>query len=275
MLRWMQGRDLAIRALVMAVLVLGWLGPAPGALAQDMMKDLDLSSPDMTEAELSREDVMAALADASAEKPADFTGKRLNGLDLGGLDLSGAIFRAARLNNADLKGANFEGAVLDQAWMLNVNLTGANLKGANLFQAQLVGATLDRADFSNARVASDLSKASVKGARFNGASLGADMKNQSMGLMRGVLRKADLEGADFTGADLSRVDFEFASLKGANLTDANLMRASLGGADLTGAIIDGANFNEADVTSAKLRALIGADNSNLDQARHLKSAFRD
>ena len=53
------------------------------------------------------------------------------------------------------------------------------------------------------------------------------------------------------------------------------MRASLGGADLTGAIVGGANFNEADVTSAKLKSLVGAENANLDRARNLKAAFRD
>ena len=56
-----------------------------------------------------------------------------------------------------------------------------------------------------ARVAGDLSRASLKGARFDGADLSADMKNQSMGLMRGVLRSADLDGASFAGANLSRV----------------------------------------------------------------------
>ena len=34
-------------------------------------------------------------------------------------------------------------------------------------------------------------------------------------------------------------------------------------------------FNEADVTSAKLKSLVGADNSNLERAYNLKSAFRD
>ncbi len=267
----MSCKSLSLMSLLMAI----WLGHSSNVPAQDMMKDLDLNSPAMIEAEMSRGQVIEQLDANAGGEPLDLTGKRLNGLDLSELDLSGVVLRAARLNNASLKGANLEGAILDQAWMLKADLTGANLKDAKLFQAQLVGAVLDQADFTNARVASDLSRASIKGARFVGASLGADMQNQSMGLMRGVLKKADLEGADFTDADLSRVDFEFASLKGVDFTRANLMRASLGGADLTGAIIEGANFNEADVTSAKLKSLIGADSSNLEKAHNLKSAFRD
>ena len=51
-----------------------------------------------------------------------------------------------------------------------------------------------------------------------GANLGADMKNQSMGLMRGVLKSADLTGAISAGADLSRADFEFSTLIDADLT---------------------------------------------------------
>jgi uncharacterized protein YjbI with pentapeptide repeats len=246
---------------------------AGGAAAQDMLKDVDLSSPEMTEAEMTREELETALD--AADEPIDLTGKRLNGLDLSDLDLSGVILRSARLNAANLRDADLSDAVLDQAWILNADLTDADLSGAHLFQAQLVGSRLDGADFSGARVASDLSRTSLKDAVFVGASLGADMENQSMGLMRGVFRKADLEGADLSGADLSRVDFEFASLRHADLTGANLMRASLGGADLTGAIVDGANFNEADVASAKLKELVGASSSNLDRARNLKSAFRD
>ena len=240
---------------------------------QDLLKGLDLSSPEMTEAEMTREEIEAALE--ASDDVLDLTGKHLNGLDLSDLDLSGVILRSARLNGANLRDADLSEAVLDQAWMLDADLADADLSGAHLFQAQLIGSNLDGVDFTGARVASDLSKTSLKDAIFVGASLGADMQNQSMGLMRGVFKKADLEGADLSGADLSRVDFEFANLRDADLTGANLMRASLGGADLTGAIVEGANFNEADVASAKLKDLVGAENTNLDSARNLKSAFRD
>ena len=60
------------------------------ARAQDMMRYLDLTSPDMVSAEMTRADVEAALASHQT----DFTGKRLSGLDLSGLDLSGVGLRA-------------------------------------------------------------------------------------------------------------------------------------------------------------------------------------
>ena len=121
--------------------------------------------------------------------------------------------------------------VLDQAWALTSDFTIASLKGASLFSTQFRDAKLDGANFEGARVAADFSRASRKGANFKDA----DMKNQSMGLMRGVFRSTDLEGASFENANMARVVLEYARLRGANLRDANLMGSELAGADLTGA----------------------------------------
>jgi uncharacterized protein YjbI with pentapeptide repeats len=93
-----------------AALGLGLL--AATAQAQDMMRDVDLSSPDMVSAETTRAEVEAALATATVAAPADFTGKRLSGLDLSRLNLSSAIFRAARLNKTKLVGAKLDLAVV-------------------------------------------------------------------------------------------------------------------------------------------------------------------
>ena len=97
------------------------------AMAQDTMRGVDLSSPDMVSAEMTRGDIEAALTTATVAAPADFTGKRLSSLDLSGLDLSGAIFRAARLNKTKLAGATLDRAILDQAWLLQADLRGASL----------------------------------------------------------------------------------------------------------------------------------------------------
>ncbi|MEJ2646664.1 MAG: pentapeptide repeat-containing protein [Gammaproteobacteria bacterium] len=258
---------------VWALALAAWLATTM-VWGQDLLQGLDLKSPAMTRAEVTREEVVTRLNAVTRGSPADFTSMRLSGLDLSGLDFKGAILRDARLNNANLRGANLAGAVLDQAWLLNADLMGANLKGASLFQAQLIGATLDRADLSGARAPGNFSRASLKHAKFVGASLGADMRNQSMGLLRGVFRGADLDGADFSDADLSRVDLAFASLRGANLTGADLTFADLSGADLTGATVTGANFEQADVHSAKLKSLVGAEATNLNHARNLANAVR-
>ena len=96
--------------------------------------------------------------------------------------------QSTRINGANLAGANLEGVVLDQAWALKSNFTEANLQKASMFATQLMDAKMDGADFKDARIAADFSRASLQGADFTGANLSADMKNQSMGLMRGVFR---------------------------------------------------------------------------------------
>src|SRR5262249_19088542 len=72
----------------------------------------------------------------------------------------------------------------------------------------------------------------LRGANFTGAKMGADMKNQSMGLMRTDLSGADLAGANFTNADLGRALMRFANLAGANLSAASLTAADRSAADL-------------------------------------------
>jgi hypothetical protein len=89
--------------------------------------------------------------------------------------------------------------------------------GAQMQRVRLAGAYL-----TGARITADLSGASLTGARLAGADLGADMRNQSIGLMRGVLTSADLRNADLNGANLSRADLKFAKLQNANLANRNL-----------------------------------------------------
>jgi uncharacterized protein YjbI with pentapeptide repeats len=122
--------------------------------------------------------------------PRRSTGKKLSGLDLSGLDFSGAILRGARLNKAKLRDAKLDRAILDQAWLVEADLSRASLRHANIFAAQMQRATLDGADLSGARVTANLTGARLVGALLTGANLSADMKNQSMGLMRAVLKSA-------------------------------------------------------------------------------------
>ncbi len=195
-----------------SILALGAIMAAGPAWAQDPMAGVDLSAPKMTEAGMTRAEVAGLVASG---RPVDLSGQWLNGLDLSGLDLSGVNLRAASLNRASLRGTRLAGAVLDQAWMLGADLAGANLDGASLFQTQLRGATLVRATARGARAAGDFTGADLTGADFTGADFSADMRNQSMGLMRGVLRQARAAGAIFRDARMARADMEFADLSGA------------------------------------------------------------
>ena len=191
-------------------------------------------------ADLTSEQVRDALARATPDHPADFAGKSLEKLDLSkfnftGARLAGANLFGAKLVEADFTGADLSGATLDLAWVIRTNFTRANLTHASL-QGLVVSMGMETsaaqapilpgADLSGARIVARLSWANMQGARFVDARMGADMKNQSMGLTRADLSSANLAKADLSGADLT-------------------------GANLTGADVSGANFKQTVLTGAR------------------------
>src|SRR5690242_21041227 len=74
---------------------------------------LSIASP-VAAGELTAETVRAALAAASPEHKADFSGKSLERLDLSGLDLRRATLAGADLYGANLVGADLRGVDLDR-----------------------------------------------------------------------------------------------------------------------------------------------------------------
>jgi uncharacterized protein YjbI with pentapeptide repeats len=233
---------------------------------QDMLLSVDLTTPNMAQAEMSRADI-EAMIDRASGTPLDLSDKRLSGLDLSGLDLRGANLRLSRLNKTVLRDTDLSGANLDQAWLLHANLSGAKLVGTSLFGAQVRNADLSHADLTRAKSIGDFRGANLSGATLIDLKGGADMKNQSMGLMRTVFTSANLEGANLRGADLGRARLDFAILRGADLTDAILTGSDFSGADVTGATIAGADFTNVDVSGAKLRQLKGEDKAKAWGAR--------
>ena len=224
-------------------------------------------------ADLSAEQVRAILAASQPDKPANLSRRSLENLDLSNVDfkhanLFGANLYGAKLDGADLSGANLSWAKLDLAWIMRANFTKANLSNASLF-GPVVSSGLDTspaeapvfrsANFSGARVIARLSRFDLRGANFTDAKMGADMKNQSMGLMRTDLSGADLTGANFTNADLGRALMRFAKLTGADLSGAKLIGVDLSGADLTEADLTGADLTEADLGGAVLSDVRGLD----------------
>jgi BTB/POZ domain-containing protein KCTD9 len=242
--------------------------------AQDLMQYLDLKSDEFTKADLTRADVEQTIAAAGPGGGADFSGKRLNRLDLTGLDLHGVNLQAARLNGAHLVGANLEGANLDSTWGLDADFTGADLKGASIVSAQLVGAKLDRADLTGARLAGDLSKASHSGARLDNVNIKNGRPLPDSRRHRLILRSAKLDGASLKNAGLIGGVFEFASLRDADVSGAILAGCALAGADFRGANITGTDFNGADLDGTHLEQVSGRDAAvNLDKARNLQQAY--
>jgi uncharacterized protein YjbI with pentapeptide repeats len=243
-----------IRASILLGMVLAALA-APGAMAAD----------------LTRDQVIAALAQARPGAPADFSGRSLEAVDLSRLDLRGARFAGANLfatkfEDSNLTGADLSGANLGLAWVIRANFTGADLSRANV-QGLVVASGLQTnpaeapvfagAKFVGARVIARFGGFDLRGADFTDAKLGVDMRNQSMGVLRADFSGAALDGADFTRADLGRAWFRFARLRGARLVGASLLHADFSGADLTGADLTGADATGADFGAAILTGAIG------------------
>ncbi len=110
----------------------------------------------------------------------------MNGVDLGGVDLTGAKLR----DNSHFRSA------LDRARLVAVD--GFRAKFVN---ASLVGADLSRGKFSEA----DFTKADLGRARL----VNTDLRRAK--LFRAVLRGADLSGARLQGADTGKADFSGAT----------------------------------------------------------------
>ncbi len=144
----------------------------------------------------------------------------LDGVDLGGVILSGSR----------LSGASLRGAILDNALLVGADLRGADLAGASLRSAHLSGADLTRADLSFC----DLRGASLLTAELTCAvATGADMREA-------LLHSATLSGAMLRGADL-----RWARLNGSRLLNTDLRGARFGGARLTLADLSGARVSDS------------------------------
>jgi len=241
---------------------------------------LSLVASPVRSADLTVDDVRQALA---AGTQVDFSGKSLEQLDLSNLDLSGANFananmRAVKLDGTKLRGANLSGAILNLAWVMRADFTGANLSRASM-QGPVVAPGLEislahapiftRANFSGARIIARFSRFDLREADFSGAHMGADMRNQSMGLMRMDFTSANLEGANFAGADLGRALLNWANLRGTNFRGAKLYMASFVGADLTGADLTDADATGTTFEQARLEGVRG-----LNTVKGLKIAPR-
>ena len=227
-------------------------------------------------AELTRADVQSKLASTPAGQTASFVGSSLAGADLhdldfshadlSGVDLSGADLRGAKLVGGKLVGAKLPGAKLNLAWIIGADFSHADLSGADL-QTLIVSTGMQTLPQEAARfVGANLSGAKVT-ARFNlydmhGANLShiqasADMRNQSMGLIRTEFSQTNLNDANFKDAALAHVNFQFAKLARANFAGADLSYADFTGADLTDADLTSANTTGAIFTQAVLKGVKG------------------
>jgi uncharacterized protein YjbI with pentapeptide repeats len=227
-------------------------------------------------ADLTRADVQSKLASAPAGQTASFVGMSLAGADLhdldfshadlSGADLSGADLRGAKLVGSKLVGAKLQGAKLNLAWIIGADFSHANLSDADLetlivsngMQTQpQEAASFVGANLSGARVTARLSLDDMHGANLSHIQASADMRNQSMGLIRTEFSQTNLNDANFKDAALAHVNFQFAKLARANFSGADLSYADFTGANLTDADLTGANTTGAIFTNAVLTGVKG------------------
>jgi uncharacterized protein YjbI with pentapeptide repeats len=226
--------------------------------------------------ELTRADVQSKLASTPVGQTASFVGLSLTRADLHDLDLSHANLSGADLSGADLRGAKLVGsklvgtklvgAKLNLTWIIGADFSDADLSGADL-ETLIVSAGMETLPQEAARfVGANLSGAKIT-ARFNlydmhGANLShiqasADMRNQSMGLIRTEFSQTNLTDANFKDAALAHVNFKFAKLARANFSGADLSYADFTGADLTDADLSGAKTTGTIFEQAVLKGTKG------------------
>jgi uncharacterized protein YjbI with pentapeptide repeats len=123
-----------------------------------------------------------------------------------GLDMSG--IRALDLKETQLEGANLEGLRLAGALGLRVNLDHARLEGADLTEARFHEAHLNRARLNKARLVS---------AKLRGADL------REARLQQAQLQSAHLDGARLAGALFAQADLNDTFFCGAHFDDTALL----------------------------------------------------
>jgi Pentapeptide repeats (8 copies) len=108
---------------------------------------------------------------------AELSHKRLDGLDLRGVELPFADLCGVSCRGQDLRGANLSGSLITDADFAGSNFQKADLSGADFSRTDLTGcdfrkANLSGTDFENADLSgADLRGANVKGTRFPGAKM--------------------------------------------------------------------------------------------------------
>jgi uncharacterized protein YjbI with pentapeptide repeats len=151
---------------------------APDISKEDIGLTLLLGA-NLSEADLSKENVDRTLHECMSLKGANLSGTNLTGSNLSGADLTDTFFE-----NANLSQANLDGVSLGKAFLGRANLNRASINGAYLHWADL---TL-----------TDLSQAELRKTDLRGANL----------------RFAILNMADLTGASVGYTNFANVDLSG-------------------------------------------------------------
>jgi len=191
---------------------------------------------------------------------ASYQAKDLQGVWLGGIDLTGWDFSEQNLTGAgfaeaNLSNANFAGAVVTNTsfndsrgfttlqLLQTASYQAKNLQGIGLSSQVLVLMDFSGFDLSGANLSfARLGNVSLNGAIVKGASFSA---TTSRGFTREQLYEtASYQAKDLRGIGLGSNELAGWDFSGQDLTGATFYGAALFAADFTGAIVRGAQFGE-------------------------------
>jgi uncharacterized protein YjbI with pentapeptide repeats len=209
---------------------------------------------------------------------ANFKGKYLFSLDLGGLDFHGANFDHSDLTETKFTGANLAHASFVDAFLSATRFPDANLRGARMTGATLLttaeGANFTGADLSHTSGYLIAPRATFVHATLVGAKLNPELSNQPMGLLHTIFSDADLSDANLAGADLQFSNVSSAKFLRADLRNVRFDQADLSRADFTGANVAGASFAKADIAQTVFAGVHGRSSMRgLDSARNREQAI--
>lgn len=123
-----------------------------------------------------------------------------DGVDLSGIDLSGANLDRADFHNAVIQSANFSNTSLRDTNFRNTVLTYIDFKGANINKTQYEGATLSEVAFAE-----------------------RDLNEEGMsGSFHRPVREGDLLKPDFTGARIMGVQWTNTAILGGSFRNINM-----------------------------------------------------
>ncbi|ABW33430.1 pentapeptide repeat-containing protein [Acaryochloris marina] len=216
----------------------------------------DLSSTDLSDANLSGTDLSDANLSGTDLSDANLSGADLSDADLSGTDLSDTNLSGTDLSDADLSDADLRNTKIsaetkiDAKWKLVHELVNKGGEGKDLSGTDLSGADLSGADLSDA----DLSGADLSDANLSDADLsGADLRNTKISAETKIDAKwklvHELVNKGGEGKDLSGTDLNDANLSGVNLRNSNLYRANFLGSKLQNAILTGACIQDWSINS--------------------------
>ena len=144
------------------------------------------------------------------------------------------------LNGADLPGVRLEGAVLYDVCLQDAHLESARLQGARLRDAVLEGAHLDGVHLEGAYLGrANLQRAHLHGADMKGAHLTMAQ------LQAALIGDAKLQGVDLVRAGLQGAILSKSALQGAYLWGAGFQAANLAGTKLQGTAEAGRPYSDS------------------------------